>query len=150
MWLDHALLPRIAAQGTALTPTYRPWAGQMDQIRGLGLPAGEWFLDGYARLGPLTMAAHAAGVTALAGTDFRPHGTVAAEVRHLAAGCLPLHAALGAACWAARVFLGLAGLDDGAPGHFVIYDRDPLADLEVLDHLAHVVLSGEPHRSGRC
>jgi imidazolonepropionase-like amidohydrolase len=142
MWLAHDLLPQMAAQGTALVPTYTPWAGQMKEIRELRPPAREWFLDGYARLGPLTVAAHAAGVAVLAGTDFQPHGTIAAEVRHLAAGGLPPEAALGAACWTAREFLGLPGLDDGAPADFVIYDRDPVADLHVLDHPVHVVLRG--------
>jgi imidazolonepropionase-like amidohydrolase len=147
LWLDHALLPQMAAQGTALTPTYTPWAGQMDQIRALRSPAREWFLDGYARLGPLTRAAHAAGVTVLAGTDFRPHGTVAAEVRHLAAGGLPPQAALGAACWTARAFFGLPGLSEGAPADFVVYDGDPLADLAILDHPGHVVLNGTLYRA---
>jgi imidazolonepropionase-like amidohydrolase len=146
MWLEHALLPRMAAQRIALTPTYTPWAEQMDGIRELGSPAREWFLGGYARLGPLTVAARAAGVTVLAGTDFRPHGTVGAEVRHLAAGGLPPAAALGAACWAARAFFGLPGLTEGAPADFVVYDRDPLADLDVLDHPACVVLNGRLHR----
>jgi imidazolonepropionase-like amidohydrolase len=142
MWLSDDLLPRMAAQGMALVPTYTPWAGQMDQIRELRPPAREWFLDGYARLGPLTVAAHAVGVSVLAGTDFRPHGRVAAEVRHLAAGGLAPEAALGAACWTAREFLGLPGLDDGAPADFVVYDRDPVEDLQVLDHPAHIVLGG--------
>jgi imidazolonepropionase-like amidohydrolase len=142
MWLDHDLLPRMAVQGIALVPTYTPWAGQMDEILALQPPARQWFLDGYARLGPLTVAAHAAGVAVLAGTDFRPHGTIAAEVRHLATGGMAPEAALGAACWTAREFLGLPGLDDGAPADFVVFDRDPVADLHVLDHPAHVVLGG--------
>jgi imidazolonepropionase-like amidohydrolase len=146
MWLDHGLLPRMAAQGTALVPTYTPWAGQMEEILALRPPAREWFLDGYTRLGPLTVAAQAAGVAVLAGTDFRPHGTIAAEVRHLAAGGLPSEAALGAACWTAREFLGLPGLDDGAPADFVVFDRDPVADLHVLDHPGHVVLGGRQIR----
>jgi imidazolonepropionase-like amidohydrolase len=145
LWLDQDLLPRMAAQGTALTPTHTPWLGQRPAIEEhLRPPARDWFLDGYARLGPLTVAAHAAGVTVLAGTDFRPHGTIGAEVRHLAAGGLPPDVALGAACWTARTFFGLPGLDDGAPADFVVYDRDPLADLSVLDHPAHVVLGGRP------
>ena len=144
LWLSHDLLPRMAAQGTALVPTYTPWAGQMAEIRALQPPARQWFLDGYARLGPLTVAAHAAGVAVLAGTDFRPHGRVADEVRHLAAGGLPPEVALGAACWTAREFLGLPGLDEGAPADFVVYDRDPLADLRALDHPAAVVLGGLP------
>jgi imidazolonepropionase-like amidohydrolase len=142
MWLSHDLLPLMAVQGTALVPTYTPWAGQMEQIRALQPPAREWFLDGYARLGSLTVAAHAAGVAVLAGTDFRPHGRVAAEVRHLAAGGLSPEAALGAACWTAREFLGLPGLGDGAPADFVVYDHDPVTDLHVLDHPVHVVLGG--------
>ncbi len=121
--LANDLLPRMAAQGTALVPTYTPWAGQMEEIRALRPSAREWFLDGYARLGPLTVAAHASGVAILAGTDFRPHGTIAAELRHLAVGGLPPEAPLGAACWTAREFLGLPGLDCGAD--FVVYDRDP-------------------------
>jgi imidazolonepropionase-like amidohydrolase len=142
MWLSHDLLPRMAAQGTALVPTYTPWAGQMTEIRALRSPAREWFLDGYARLGPLTVAAHATGVAVLAGTDFRPHGTIAAEIRHLAAGGLPPDAAVGAACWTAREFLGLPGLHAGAPADFVVYDHDPVADAQVLEHPALVVLHG--------
>jgi imidazolonepropionase-like amidohydrolase len=148
MWLTHDLLPRMAAQRTALVPTYTPWAGQMDEIHALRQPAREWFLDGYARLGPLTVAARAAGVPVLAGTDFRPHGTIAAEVRHMAAGGLPPQVAIGGACWTAREFLGLPGLDDGAPADFVIYDRDPLTDLQVLDHPVHVVLRGRLYPGG--
>ena len=142
MWLDHDLLPQLAAQGTALTPTFTAWTGLLDGIRTLQQPARDWFLDGIARLGPLTTTAHAAGVTILAGTDFRPHGTIAAEVRHLTAAGLPADVALGAACWTARSFLGLPGLDDGAPADFVVYDRDPLTDLGVLDHPAHVIRNG--------
>jgi imidazolonepropionase-like amidohydrolase len=148
LWLAHDLLPLMAAQRTALVPTYTPWAGQMTEILALRPPAREWFLDGYARLGPLTVAARAAGVAVLAGTDFRPHGTIAAEVRHLAAGGLPPEAALGAACWTARDFLGLPGLDGGAPADFVVYDRDPLADLHVLDHPGYVVLGGRLQPGG--
>jgi imidazolonepropionase-like amidohydrolase len=142
MWLDHGLLPRMAAQGTALTPTFTAWAGLLDAIGELRPPARDWFLDGYARLGRLAVAAHNAGVTVLAGTDFRPHGTIGTEIRHLAASGLRPAAALGAACWTARTFLGLPGLDDGAPADFVVYDRNPLADLGILDHPAHVVLNG--------
>lgn len=83
----------------------------------------------------------------LAGTDFRPRGTVAAEVRHLAAGGLAPEVALGAACWTARAFFGLPGLTERAPADFVVYDRDPLADLDVLDHPGYVVLNGTLCRS---
>ncbi len=142
LWLDEALLPRMAAQRTALTPTCTPWVGLRDAIGELGSPAREWFLDGISRLGPLIVAAHAAGVPVLAGTDFRPHGTIGAEVRHLVAAGLPPAVALGSACWSAREFFGLPGLVAGGPADFVVYDRDPLVDLSVLDHPTHVVLNG--------
>jgi imidazolonepropionase-like amidohydrolase len=38
LWLAHDLLPRMAAQDTALVPTYTPWAGQMKEIRRCGRP----------------------------------------------------------------------------------------------------------------
>ena len=41
----------------------------------------------------------------------------------------------------ARV-LGLPGLDGGALVGLVVYDRDPVADLHMVDHPAHVVLGG--------
>ena len=143
LWLDHALLPTMAVQGTALTPTHTVWARQLEAIRNeLRSPAREWFLEGYARLGPLTVAADAAGVTILAGTDSRPQGSIAEEVRHMVAGGLPASVALGAACWRARAFFGLPGIEHGAPSDFVIFDRDPLEDLDVLAHPTHVVLNG--------
>ncbi len=80
----------------------------------------------------------------LAGTDSVPHGRVAVEVRHLASGGLPPDVALGAACWTARAFLGLPGLEDGAPADFLVYDHDPLADLNVLDRPMRIVFNGEP------
>ena len=46
---------------------------------------------------------------------------------------MPAEYALGAASWRAREWLGWnAGLDEGAPADFVVYDRDPLDDLSVL------------------
>jgi imidazolonepropionase-like amidohydrolase len=142
MWLEHELLPQMADKGIALTPTFSVWARQLDGIQELRSPAREWFLDGYARLGPLTAAAHAAGVTILAGTDSRPHGSIATEVSHLAAGGLSREVALGAACWTARTFFGLANLEHGQPADFVVFDRNPIEDLTVLQHPSQVVLAG--------
>ena len=52
-------------------------------------------------------------------------------------------AALGAASWRAREWLGLDGhLREGTPADFVVYDADPLADLTVLHRPARVVLRG--------
>ena len=144
MWLEPDLLPRMAAQGTALTPTITVWARQLDAI--WAEPEGEtrrFFLDGLNRLPWLAAQAHAAGVTVLAGTDSEPHGRIAEEIRRLA-GEMPVEAALAAGCWDARRFLGLPpGLTDGGRADVVAYPADPRADLAVLDHPATVIIGGQ-------
>ncbi|MBD8869034.1 amidohydrolase family protein [Nocardioides donggukensis] len=92
------------------------------------------------------MSAYEAGVPLYAGTDaggVLPHGGIAGEVLELAAYGMPADYALGAASWRAREWLGWnAGLDEGAPADFVVYDRNPLEDLTVLRTPARVVLRG--------
>ena len=52
-------------------------------------------------------------------------------------------AALGAASWRAREWLGLDGaLAEGTTADFVVYDADPLQDLAVLDKPKRIVLRG--------
>jgi imidazolonepropionase-like amidohydrolase len=146
--LDPALLDRMAAQNTALVPTFTVWdtfeqvarSARSEQFR-------EWFRTAHAGLGPLVSAAYEAGVAVLAGTDSYgtatlPHGKVAGEVRQLAASPMPTVAAIGAASWTARSFLGYPGLEHGAPADLVAYDRDPRTDLGVLDTPARVIHRG--------
>jgi imidazolonepropionase-like amidohydrolase len=146
--LDVALLDRMAGQNTALVPTFTVWAtfeevarsARSDRFR-------QWFHAAHARLGPLVSAAYEAGVTVLAGTDSYgtaalPHGKVAGEVRHLAASPIPPEAAIGAASWIARSFLGFQGLEQDAPADLVAYDRDPRTDLSILDTPARVIHRG--------
>jgi imidazolonepropionase-like amidohydrolase len=92
--------------------------------------------------GALAAAAAEAGVTLLAGTDSRPHGRVADEIRSLAAAGVPPEQALAAGSWTARGFLGLPGLEPGAPADAVVYATDPRADLSQLDHPQAVILRG--------
>ncbi|MGA8112331.1 MAG: amidohydrolase, partial [Actinocatenispora sp.] len=63
-------------------------------------------------------------------------------VRALAAAGVPTHQALGAASWAARSYLGLPGLVEGAPADVVVYDEDPRRNLDQLDHPRAVLLRG--------
>ena len=57
---------------------------------------------------------------------------------------MPAEYALGAASWRAREWLGWnATLDEGAPADFVVYPRDPRADLSVLRQPAAIVLRGQ-------
>jgi len=140
--LDPDLLPMLADRGTALTPTLRviEQALQFRLSRGDD-PAVPWMATAAVH-GQLAAAAVEAGVQVLAGTDSRPHGRVADEIRALAATGMRPHDALAAGSWSARAFLGLPGLTPGAPADVVIYDQDPRVDLSCLDHPSAVVLRG--------
>lgn len=143
MGLDLDLLSRMADQGTALTPTLSVLADGIAVVsRRPDSPRKQWYLDGVAAHPGLTAAAAEAGVTLLAGTDSRPHGRIADEVRALAAAGVPAHAALAAASWSARAYLGLPGLVPGAPADAVVYATDPRTDLDQLDHPLAVILRG--------
>jgi imidazolonepropionase-like amidohydrolase len=143
MGLDPDLLHRMAAQGTALTPTLTVITEGLERWRNRpDGPRKDWYVGGASRHGALAAAAREAGVTVLAGTDSRPVARIADEVRALAAAGLPAHDALAAASWAARSYLGMAGLEPGAPADAVVYDADPRTDLRQLDAPAAVVLRG--------
>jgi imidazolonepropionase-like amidohydrolase len=104
----------------------------------------------HARRYETVRAAYEAGVPIYTGTDAGgslPHGLVAQEVAELVAAGLPPLAALDAATWAARRWLGRPGLVEGAPADLVAYDADPRADVAALAHPAAIVLRG--HLVGR-
>jgi imidazolonepropionase-like amidohydrolase len=143
MCLDWGLLDTMKAHGTTLVPTLAVLCESLEQMRDAPpSPRREWYLDGAARHPGLVAAAHQAGVRVLAGTDSHPCGTIAAEVRALASAGMPADAAIGAASWDARDFLGLDGLAPGAEADAVVYDADPRQDLSMLDHPAWVISRG--------
>lgn len=144
---DH--LELMAERGVALVPTVMQtekfpeyaWSGRSrfpDYSRTM--------TDLFVRRRAVLMAAYEAGVPLYAGSDnggVSRHGNLAGEVIALAAMGLPRDYALGAASWRAREWLGWnAGLEEGAPADFVVYEADPLADLSVLLRPARVVLRG--------
>jgi imidazolonepropionase-like amidohydrolase len=144
MGLDPRLLNRMAAQGTALTPTLAPLTEALaDALTHPDGPRKDWFVGGASVHGRLTAAAAEAGVTLLAGTDSRPHGRVSAEIKAMAAAGVPARDALAAGSWAARRYLGLPGLAEGAPADAVVYDADPRTDLAQLDAPRAVILRGQ-------
>jgi imidazolonepropionase-like amidohydrolase len=51
-------------------------------------------------------------------------------------------AALGAASWSARAWLGRPSLEPGASADLVAYDQDPRTDLRSLAHPRAIVLRG--------
>lgn len=84
------------------------------------------------------------GIRVLAGTDagMVPHGRVVEEIRRLRAAGLDDGTALGAASWTARAWLGLPGIEEGAPADVVAYPDDPRHDPAVLHHPSVVLLDG--------
>ena len=92
-----------------------------------------------------TRDAHDAGVQLLAGTDaggVLGHGIIHDELDEFARSGLDPVAILDAATWAPRRFLGVPGLEDGAPADLLVVPRDPRTDHRALRELDHVVLGG--------
>jgi imidazolonepropionase-like amidohydrolase len=80
-----------------------------------------------------------------AGTDAGgqlEHGLIGEEIKALHEAGLPAEAALAAASWAARSWLGLPCIEEGAPADVVVYDTDPRRDLDTLQRPRRMVLRG--------
>ena len=144
MHLDLDLLDRMARQGTVLVPTMVALSGIPARLQ-RNPPESEvwrrWMSSGWDRHPNLVRCAYEAGVTVLAGTDVEA-GVVASEVEWLMRAGLPGHAAVGAASWVARAWLGFSGLVEGAAADIVAYDEDPRVHPEALRHPSRVVLRG--------
>ncbi|WP_143532590.1 amidohydrolase family protein [Saccharothrix sp. ALI-22-I] len=147
MLLDPELLTRMADQGTALTPTLSVCERSLPEVlRRPDSPHKQWYVQGAQAHASLVAAAAEAGVRVLAGTDSLPHGRIIDEVQALSAAGMRPHDALAAASWDARAYLGLPGLEPGAPADAVIYAEDPRTDLNQLAHPLAVILRGHPIR----
>jgi imidazolonepropionase-like amidohydrolase len=150
MCLDPDLLARMAEQGTALTPTLSVIEAALPAARDApDNPRKQWWVSGAGMHGQLVAAAAEAGVQVLAGTDSVPHGRISDEVRALAAAGMRPHDALAAASWSARAYLGLPGLQPGAPADAVVYAEDPRLDLDQLASPVAVILRGKCVRARR-
>ncbi|WP_051102508.1 amidohydrolase family protein [Parafrankia elaeagni] len=102
--------------------------------------------DLHARRYDTVATAFEAGIPIYVGTDAGgslPHGLVADEVAELVAAGMPPQAALGAACWDARRWLGRPGLAEGESADLVVYPADPRLDVRVLRAPELIVLRGE-------
>jgi imidazolonepropionase-like amidohydrolase len=80
-----------------------------------------------------------------AGTDAGgslAHGLVGDEVRALHDAGLPAEAALAAASWSARAWLGLPCIEEGAPADVVVYAADPRTDLDTLRRPERIIRNG--------
>jgi imidazolonepropionase-like amidohydrolase len=141
--LPVELIDEMVRRGTVWGPTRAVFQASLPQLRAAKrTERRDRYIAGAEAMGPNAAAAARAGMRLLAGTDSRPTGRVVDEVRAQVAAGVPVEAALAGASWAARQYLGLPGLADGAPADAVVYDTDPRADPGVLEHPARVILRG--------
>ena len=137
-WATEDDVAEMARRGTAWTPTLTTVLGHVEPIAPR-VPPARALLDRQRRTLPL---AAQLGVTLLAGTDEEPHGSVAAEVAALVRYGVPPEAAIAAASTTARRYLGLPGLQDGAPADLVTFATDPRADVAALAAPVAVLAGG--------
>ncbi|RLV08184.1 amidohydrolase [Streptomyces griseocarneus] len=126
--VNIATFPKLAQGGEGKFPR---WADHMRRLHERR----------YATVG----AAYDAGIPIFVGTDAGgslAHGLVAEEVAELVKAGVPASAALSAAAWGARAWLGRPGLEEGAPADLVVYESDPREDVRVLAAPRRVVLRG--------
>lgn len=132
--------------GIALVPTLNilPVLPEVVVDMGLRRKGLQEMLAAITRHPEMVGRAAAAGVLVLAGTDagMGPHGMVRHEIRHVAEAGLPPEAALAVGSGAARRFLGLPGLEEGAPADLVAHRDDPRRNLGVLAHPSVRILDG--------
>ncbi len=146
--LTEETIDAFASQGIAIVPTLInianfPTFAAAGEAKFPGYAA--HMRDLHARRYATIAAAYEAGVPIYAGTDAGgslPHGLIAREVAELVAAGLPVEAALDAATWGARRWLGFGGLEEGDEADLVVYAQDPREDVGVLADPRQLVLRG--------
>ncbi|WP_345421952.1 amidohydrolase family protein [Pseudonocardia xishanensis] len=146
--LTDELIAEMASRGTALVPTLINIDNFPDIAAGASrYPVyAEHMRDLHRTVRDTVGKALDAGVPVFAGTDAGGgirHGRIAEEVEALHRAGHP--DAVGAACWAARVWLGRPLLDPGAPADLVVYREDPRVDPAILRDPALVLLGGRAY-----
>lgn len=149
--LDAVTTEEFARRGIAIVPTLV----NIDTFPQIAEPAREKFpryhrhmYELYARRHATVRDAYEAGVPVFVGTDAGgslPHGLVAAEVGELVAAGIPAVAALGAATWDARAWLGHPGIEEGTPADVCVFESDPRADVRTLTFPRARVLRGRAY-----
>jgi imidazolonepropionase-like amidohydrolase len=141
-------LPRFAEQGVPIVPTLVNIATFPDiaaQARHKFPRYAAHMMALWERRLERVGEAYDAGVRIFAGTDAGSvirHGRIADEILALHQAGLPMAAALDAACWSAREWLGADGVAEGARADVVVCREDPRTRPEAVRDLSHVVLGG--------
>lgn len=133
--INIATFPDIAKQAETKFPRYAAHMTRLWERR-------------YERV----LEAFDAGVRVYAGTDAGSvikHGRIGEEILELHRAGLPAAAALDAACWSAREWLGADGISEGASADVVLYANDPRAVLDVVLKPKDIVLRGHISGSGK-
>jgi imidazolonepropionase-like amidohydrolase len=120
--------PQIAQSGAEKFPTY---AAHMRSL--------------FATSRDRVRSAWEAGVPIYPGTDAGgslPHGLVRDEIRALVGAGIPQPDVIAQASWRGREWLGLPGLDEGAPADLVVYRTDPRSDLAAVVGPVRMILRG--------
>jgi imidazolonepropionase-like amidohydrolase len=146
--LTADLLDDVARRGIAVVPTLV----NMRNLPDIAAGGAEKFPAWAAHLRSLhettderIRAVWEAGIPLYTGTDAGgslPHGLIAEEIKALADLGIPLPEVIAQASWRARDWLGLPGLDEGAPADLVVYDTDPRRDLAAIMAPGRMVLRG--------
>lgn len=146
-FLQPEQIAAAVAGGVTWVPTLSIEDGIRGMVRELGFSAAgvSQVDDGLARQPDVLRQAAEAGVRILAGTDagMGPHGMIRGEIQRLLGAGLAPEVALAAGSWSARSWLGLPGIEPGAPADLVAYRDDPRADPAVLSHPTLVILDGQ-------
>ncbi len=146
--LTDDLLDEVSRKGIAVVPTLI----NIDNFPGIAREADAKFPVYAAHMRALfatsrdrIRAAWEAGIAVYTGTDAGgslPHGLVREEIRALVGAGIPQADVIAQASWKARSWLGLPGLEEGAPADFIVYSADPRTDLSTLASPVRTVLRG--------
>ena len=128
--INIATFPDIAARAETKFPRY---AAHMRSL--------------WERRAERILEAHEAGLAIYAGTDAGSvisHGRIVDEIQALHAAGLSAAAALNAASWSARTWLGAESIGEGASADVLVTAEDPRSNPAALRRIRHIVLRGLP------
>ncbi len=146
--LTADLLDEVSRRGIVVVPTLiniENFPGFADQAGDKYPVYGAHMRALYATSAERIRSAWEAGVALYTGTDAggsMQHGLVRDEIAAMVAIGIPRAEVIAQASWRGRNWLGLPGLDEGAPADLVAYTTDPRTDPDALYAPGRMVLRG--------